>query len=280
MGRNLRNWADVPAGHDTPLNYAVSERDRSVLQMVDEAVRQRRVVLAYQAVVPAGAPGRPAFYEGLIRVLDETRRVIPARDFINEIEATETGRMIDCIALSQGLKALHDYPDLRLALNMSARSIGYSKWSRILHRGLDNDPTAAERLILEITEGSAILVPELVVDFMAGLQKKGISFALDDFGSGYTSFRYLKQFYFDILKIDGQFIRGVAHDPDNQVLTNAIISIAEQLDMVSVAENVETAKDARYLAEVGVDCLQGYFFGAPTVHPPWDAEMRSDRATA
>ncbi|WP_397541694.1 EAL domain-containing protein [Roseovarius salis] len=279
MGRDLRKWADVPPGHDSPLNFAVHQRDKAALQMVDEAVRQHRVLLAYQAVVPAGNPGRPAFYEGLVRVMDDTRRVIPARDFIHQIEATETGRMIDCIALQQGLKAMRDYPDLRLALNMSARSIGYSKWNRILHRGLQQDPTLAERLILEITEGSAILVPELVTDFMGALQKQGISFALDDFGSGYTSFRYLKQFYFDILKIDGQFIRGVARDPDNQVLTNAMISIAEQFDMVCVAENVETAEDARFLQQVGVDCLQGYFFGAPTVYPPWDADACS-RASA
>ncbi|HAR52570.1 MAG TPA: EAL domain-containing protein, partial [Roseovarius nubinhibens] len=70
------------------------------------------------------------------------------------------------------------------------------------------DPTVAERLILEITESSAMVVPELVTGFMEKLQHKGVSFALDDFGAGYTSFRYLKQFYFDILKIDGQFIRG------------------------------------------------------------------------
>lgn len=271
MARNPRKWADVPAGHDSPLNYAITKRDSDIVQMVDEAVRSNRVMLAYQAVMPAGDLGRPAFYEGLIRVLDDARRVIPAREFINEIETMETGRRIDCIALSEGLKALHDYPDLRLALNMSARSIGYSKWNRILHRGLQQDPTVGERLILEITESSAILVPELVVDFMSDLQRKGISFALDDFGSGYTSFRYLKQFYFDILKIDGQFIRGVAGDPDNQVLSGAMISIARQFDMVCIAESVETAEDARYLQAAGMDCLQGYYFGAPTVHPPWVA---------
>jgi len=279
MARKFRKWADIPPGHDSPLTYAVSQRARNVVQMVDDAVRGNRAMLAYQAVVPAGTPDRPAFYEGLIRIMDDTRRVIPARDFITEIETTETGRRIDCIALQQGLKALHDYPDLRLALNMSARSIGYPKWGQILQRGLTQDPTAAERLILEITESSAILVPELVATFMSDWQRKGISFALDDFGSGYTSFRYLKQFYFDILKVDGQFIRGVAHDPDNQILTSAMISIAEQFDMVCVAESVETAEDARYLQAAGMDCLQGYYFGAPTVHPPWEA-MTPDRITA
>jgi len=270
MGQEPRPWADIPAGHDSPLNFAVTSRDAEVVRMVDEAVRKGRAMLAYQAVLPAGDTARPAFFEGLIRVMDGTGRIIPAQDFIAEIETTETGRIIDCIALEQGLRAMHDYPDLRLAINMSARSIGYGRWNDILRRGLRGDPTAGERLILEITESSAILVPELVVSFMSDLQRQGISFALDDFGSGYTSFRYLKQFYFDILKIDGQFVRGVANDPDNQILTTALLSIAQQFDMVCVAENVETAEDAAYLQQLGMDCLQGYYFGAPTIRPPWD----------
>ena len=122
-------------------------------------------------------------------------------------------------------------------------------------------------------------MPELVVDFMNDLQRKGISFALDDFGAGYTSFRYLKDFYFDILKIDGQFIRGISDDPDNQILTNALVSIAEQFDMVTVAESVEQARDAEFLTQMGLDCLQGYYFGAPSVNPPW-ADPNLERARA
>ncbi|SLN22103.1 Cyclic di-GMP phosphodiesterase YfgF [Roseovarius litorisediminis] len=202
-------------------------------------------------------------------MLDSTGRVIPAKQFITAIETTETGRVIDCLALEKGLKALRDYPDLRLAINMSARSIGYRRWNRILAQGVARDPTTAERLILEITESSAMLVPELVIDFMNNLQRKGISFALDDFGGGYTSFRYLKDFYFDILKIDGQFIRGIASDSDNQVLTSALLAVARQFDMLTVAESVEQPQDAAFVTKMGIDCLQGYYFGAPTVHPPW-----------
>ncbi|MEQ8291509.1 MAG: EAL domain-containing protein [Roseovarius sp.] len=279
MGQDPNLWADIPAGHDSPLNFAVTSRDRSVIEMVTDAVQNDRAMLANQAIVPAGAPNKPAFYEGLIRVMDSTGRIIPACDFIAEIETTETGRIIDCIALEQGLKAMHDYPDLRLAINMSARSIGYPRWLRTLRKGLRADPTAGERLILEITESSAIVVPELVVNFMTEMQAESVSFALDDFGSGYTSFRYLKQFYFDILKIDGQFIRGIARDPDNQVLTGALMSVAEQFDMVCIAESVETAEDAAFLQNIGMDCLQGYFFGAPTVRPPWDTET-GESATA
>src|SRR6056297_2661804 len=262
-------WAEIPAGQDSPLNYAVSARDRSVIDGVESASGNRQVLLAFQPVVTAGQPDRAAFYEGLIRVTDPTGRVIPAREFITQVETRESVRIIDCLALEKGLKTLTEYPDLRLSINMSARSIGYHRWMRTLNKGLAADPTIAERLILEITESSAMLVPELVIGFMTELQARGVGFALDDFGSGYTSFRFLKDFYFDILKIDGQFIRGIAGNADNQVLAAALLSIGRQFDMVTVAENVERADDAAYLAALGIDCLQGYYFGAPTVRPPW-----------
>jgi len=201
--------------------------------------------------------------------LDDTGRIIPARQFISAVEETELGRQLDCIALERGLAELSRVPDLRLSVNMSARSIGYKKWMRTLSRGLTADPTVAERLILEITEHSAMLVPELVTSFMEDMQQKGITFAIDDFGAGQTTLRYFKQFTFDILKIDGQFVRGVATDPDNQVLVAAMVSIAQQFDMFTVAEHVETRNDADCLAALGVDCLQGYFFAAPTLTPPW-----------
>ena len=95
MGRKLHEWADVPAGHDSPLNYAVTTRDLSLIDMVDKAVRAGRAILAYQPVVTSGDTSRPAFYEGLIRVMDKNRRVITASDFIGAIESTETGRLID-----------------------------------------------------------------------------------------------------------------------------------------------------------------------------------------
>lgn len=278
MTRNGK-WADVPAGHDNPLNYAVSARDRSVIEMVDIAVRHKQVMLAFQPVVTASQTDKPAFYEGLIRVTDATGRVIPAREFIGQIETRELGRIIDCLALEKGLATLAEFPDLRLSINMSARSIGYGRWLRTLKKGLGADPTIAERLILEITESSAMTVPELVVGFMKDLQMQGVGFALDDFGAGYTSFRFLKDFFFDILKIDGQFIQGIANNADNQVLAAALLSIGRQFDMVTVAESVERAEDAAYLTALGLDCLQGYYFGAPTVRPPWlDAGLT--RATA
>lgn len=253
----------------SPFAAATEARVDETVTMVRRALDERRAVLAYQPVVQARLPGRAAFFEGFIRIRDEGGRIIPARDFLPAVETTETGRRIDCLALDLGLQALAQEPGLRLAVNMSARSIGYPAWLATLERGLRLDPTVGERLILEITESSAIVMPDLVSVFMAEMQSRGICFALDDFGAGYTAFRYLKDFYFDILKIDGQFIRNIANDPDNQVLAQALVSIGRHFDMVTVAESVETAEDARWLVEIGVDCLQGYFFGVPSTELPW-----------
>lgn len=270
--------AAFDGGARNALEHAVMARDKSVMEMVRQSIQHRQVMLAYQPVMQAQAQDRTAFYEGLIRVLDETGRVIPASEFIETVEDTEYGRILDCIALEKGLAELGQVPGLRLSINMSARSIGYKKWMRILNRGLDQDATIAERLILEITESSAMLVPELVVSFMDDLQRRGITFAIDDFGAGYTALRHFKEFRFDVLKIDGQFCDGVAADPDNQVLVGAMVKIAEQFDMFTVAEKVESQDDADCLAALGIDCLQGYLFAAPSVRPPWrqsDADRRA-----
>ena len=253
----------------SPLDTAVQTRDQNILRIVEDAVEHREVRLAFQPIVHAQRQDQIAIYEGLIRVTDPTGRIIPAAQFIHAIEERESGRLLDCLALEHGLRTLSHNPGIRLAINLSARSIGYPKWRKVLERGISRDPSAAQRLILEITEASAMLVPELVVQAMRDLQRIGISFALDDFGAGYTALRYLREFQFDILKIDGQFIRGIATDPDNQVLTRAIVAIAQQFDMFTVAEFVESSADARALGNLGVDFLQGYYFGAPTVDPPW-----------
>lgn len=268
----------IEPSQGSPLDYAVTQRDQDTIQMVKRAVSRRDVVLAFQPVVQAARSDRAAFYEGLIRVLDENGRIIPAKHFIHAIEATELGRQIDCLALEMGLISLAEDPSLRLSINMSARSIGYPGWMKVLNKGLALDDTAAERLILEITESSAMVMPDLVTVFMQDLQARGVSFALDDFGAGYTSFRYLREFYFDMIKIDGQFIRGIAENPDNQVLTAALLSIARHFDMFTVAEAVETGEDAAFLIDMGVDCMQGYYFGAPTILPPWKAPANALRA--
>jgi EAL domain-containing protein (putative c-di-GMP-specific phosphodiesterase class I) len=231
--------------------------------MVRNALAQDHCALAFQPVVLAGSDGKVAFHEGLIRVLDETGRVIPAGQFMDRIEEDRIGRDIDCAALALGLARLQEMPGVRLAVNVSARSLGDGAWRRVLEKALHEDPDLGHRLILEITEASAMQFPEIVIRFMEEMQPLGVAFALDDFGAGLTAFRHLKDFFFDLVKVDSCFVRAIDQDPDNQVIAEALITIAHQFEMFAVAEGVETAREAEVVTGFGVDCLQGYYYGVP-----------------
>jgi len=246
-----------------PFQAAMQSFDRDVPAMVAAALSANRARLAFQPVTRATQIGTVSFYEGLIRIFDEHGRVLPAAAFMPDVEETEMGREIDCAALRLGLHKLKQNPGLRLSINMSARSMGDSKWRRILHQGLRATDGIGARLILEIGESSAMAMPEVVMRFMADMQPRGICFALDDFGAGMTAFRHLKDFFFDLVKIDSHFIRGIDTSPDNQVLAEALITVAHQFEMFAVAEGVETPEEAALLADLGADCLQGYLFGRP-----------------
>jgi EAL domain-containing protein (putative c-di-GMP-specific phosphodiesterase class I) len=276
--RNI-NKIDLMPDDESPFANAVARQKTGAIALVKHALLGGRATLAFQPVMAALNPRKTVFYEGLIRVPDENGRIIPARDFMPHVEETELGRQVDCAALEIGLRHLSLAPDLRISINLSARSIGYGKWNDILGRSLRRDPDIGNRLILEITESSTILLPDLVLSFMKDLRKRGITFALDDFGAGTTSFRYLRDFNLDIVKIDEQFVRNVATDPDNQVLIQALISIAEHFGMHTVAEAVENIIDSNWLAAHGIDCLQGYYWGAPTMTPPWIQPQNSDMSS-
>lgn len=246
-----------------PLQYAMASRDADVMSLVRDALAAGRARLAFHPIVTADSEPRVAFYEGLVRLLDDAGRIIPAAHFMPLIEDRVLGRDIDCVTLDLALKMLRQKPGLRLSVNLSARSIGDGAWRRILDAGLGAEPGLGDRLIFEISETSAMLLPDIVVRFMAEMQPQGVAFALDGFGAGFTAFRHLKDFFFDLVKIDKSFVRGIDADPDNQVLAEALITVAQQFEMFAVADGVETAAEAAFVKKLGVDCLQGYHFGVP-----------------
>ncbi|WP_037952228.1 EAL domain-containing protein [Sulfitobacter donghicola] len=269
--------ADIPVGGLSPLDHAVSIQSSDTMKIVKDAISHGQTMLAFQPVMRSGSRDTIGFYEGLIRVLDPTGRVVPAREFMGRIEDTETGREIDVLALRHGLRSLKANPKLRLSINMSARSIGYRPWMGCLNRFLRETPQIGERLILEITESSAMMVPELVIDFIQRLQPKGICFALDDFGSGQMAIKYFSEFDFDIVKIDGRFIRGLSGSPDQQAITRALNAVAREFGMLTIAESIENEQDANLATQIGIDCLQGYYFAAPTTQPEWLIDKNSKK---
>lgn len=246
-----------------PFQAAMASRDADVLGLVKDALAAGQTKLAFQPVILTAAPGTIAFYEGLIRVMDPTGRVIPAAQFMPVIEDNALGRDVDCETLRHAFQMLTSREDVRLSVNVSARSLADGKWRKILGEGLSCEGHLGDRLIFEISETSAMQLHEVVIRFMAEMQPQGVAFALDGFGAGLTAFRHLKDFFFDLVKIDKSFARNIASNSDNQVLTEALIMVAHQFEMFVVADGVENAADAALLTAMGVDCLQGYHFGVP-----------------
>lgn len=268
---------DLEADQATPLAVAVSSADRETLGMVRAALALKRMRLAFQPAVYAADPSIIGFYEGYIRLLDPQDRVIPARDFMAVAETQELGREIDVAALQLGLMALQRHPGIRVAVNMSARSVGYKPWTEMLMRALATQPEIGKGLILEISECSAMQMPDVLIPFMAELRRAHIAFTLDDFGAGATSLRLLRAFRFDIAKLDGMFIRGIDTSAENQPIARAAIALAKEFNMFLVAEAVETTAEANWLRDQGVGCLQGYLFGPPEVAPDFSRFRRGRR---
>ena len=234
---------------------------------VAQALAQGRIVFHYQPVVRAANPRFPAFFESLARLRQRSGEVRPAGSFLPLVEAGPIGRAIDRLALADALAVLRANPGIRLAINMSPLSMGDGEWLDILAEGTRLDRGACGRLIVEITEAAAMQDPGQTIDFMEHVRRSGCAFALDDFGAGATSFRYFRDFRFDMVKIDGSFIAGVAEARDAQVLVECLMAVAKHFEMVTVAERVETASDGDWLRGLGIDCLQGWLYGRPAARP-------------
>ena len=264
MSMILPQAFDIEQPPADPFSHALASRDADVFKLVERALAAGQARLAFQPVALAQDRGRTAFFEGLVRLMDDAGRVLPAAKFMPVVEEMDLGRQIDAITLGLAFRLLRQNPDVRLSINVSARSFGDNRWRKVLEEGLTERGALGDRLIFEISEGSAMMLHEVVVRFMAEMQPRGVCFALDGFGGGMTSFRHLKEFFFDLVKVDKTFVKGIATEPDNQVLVEALITVAHQFEMFAVVEGVESEADAAFLRTIGADCLQGWHFGAPS----------------
>lgn len=124
----------------------------------------------------------------------------------------------------------------------------------------DLDP---KHLVLELTESVAMEKPESAIVIIDSLKERGIKVSIDDFGTGYSSLAYLKRFAAHSLKIDGSFIQNVPHDPENMAIVGAIVSLAKNLGITTIAEGVENIKQLEFLKETGCTAIQGHYFSRP-----------------
>jgi diguanylate cyclase (GGDEF)-like protein len=261
-------------GRDRFVMYQVSEqqgemhrRNLAVGNKVKDALRDRRLQFAFQPVVRAGNK-EAVFHECLLRMRDENGEIIPAGVFVPIIEQLGLVRLIDRYVLDLAVQALTDHPTLNLAINISGLTSSDQSWLRSLSALVKSKPDVARRLIIELTETSALTDIEESARFLSAIRELGCRVAVDDFGAGFTSFRHLKSLTLDIVKIDGSFVRNLADNVDNQLFIRNLLGLAEAYGMETVAECVETQEDARFLIGEGVKYLQGYYFGRPSMETP------------
>jgi EAL domain-containing protein (putative c-di-GMP-specific phosphodiesterase class I) len=177
--------------------------------------------------------------------------------------------------MALAVKTLRRYGTAELTLNVSAITATDRAWATRLIKILAPHRECLSRLTIEIAETAAFSDIDAVVHFVAELRRLGCKVAIDDFGAGYTSFRNLKVLNANIVKIDGSFADRLASTPDNQHFVRSLLELARLFKLTTVAEWVEREEDAKLLTSWGVDYLQGDFFGAAAVEPPWKEEGES-----
>ena len=225
-----------------------------------------------QAIVPLGEEASPSarFYEILVRVQDEDL-VLPAA-FIPAAERYHLMPSIDRWVIKTVFSMLEEYQarsgggepgSARFAINLSGQSLGDEKFLEFVMQQFAQHHISPASICFEITETAAIANLARARDFIARLKSMGCRFALDDFGSGLSSFGYLKSLSVDYLKIAGDFIEGMVEDPVDHAMVDAINQIGHVMGLTTIAESVENAPILNSIREMGVDYAQGLGIDIP-----------------
>lgn len=217
---------------------------------------------------------RLAHCEALVRMVDERNPehlIMPAH-FIPVAEKTGRVVEIDRWVIGEAIRTLAENPGAPdIAVNISARSLGEPTLSQYIFDMLQRHRVPPRRLIVELTETAVVADLHDAQRLIESLRQMGCGVCLDDFGTGFSSFAYLKHLRADTLKIDGLFIRDLHLDTDNQVFVKAIVDVAKGLGKTVVAEYVESEKTLNMLEAFGVNLVQGYFLAMPSAQfPPAD----------
>lgn len=235
------------------------------INRLKQALSENRFELHYQRIQPLTANGE-GHLELLLRLRDEHGNLVPPAEFIPAAERYALMPSIDRWVLQNALAAMRSgtLEDARLwAVNLSAHTLEDDSFADFVCAELGKSGVAASRLCFEVTETAALTHMERAMAFIHRMRALGCRFALDDFGSGMSSFGYLKQLPVDLVKIDGSFIRDIESDPMSLSIVKALTGICHQAQVQVVAEFVENLAIAEILRGLGVDFAQGY-----AVHRP------------
>jgi diguanylate cyclase (GGDEF)-like protein/PAS domain S-box-containing protein len=243
--------------------------DAEWVARVERALHENSFELAYQPIVPVNsATADGTHIELLLRLPDASGEPVPPGAFLPAAERYNLSSPIDRWVVTNALAWFAENPDALArvtvcAINLSAQSLVDPKFLNFVCDALEASPMPAEKICFDISESVAIANLTDATRFMGTLGKLGCRFALDDFGSGHSSFAYLKTLPVDYLKIDGVYIKGIADDPLDFAIVRSINEIGQIMEKQTIAEVVESEEVAQKLREIGIDYYQGYFIAEP-----------------
>ena len=250
----------------TPEMQEVASRRLALGSALQRAIRDGEFVMHYQPKVRA-ASGAIIGFEALIRWPQADGASISPSLFIPIAE--ETGRIdpIGAWAIGQVAAELQrwnglGFADIPIAVNVSALQFRREDVARCLGDAVDAALIQPAMLEVELTESGVMNNPAQAIETLHQIHDLGMTIAIDDFGTGYSSLAYMKRFPIDKLKIDASFVRDIATDPSDAAIVLAIIGLAHVLDLIVIAEGVETQEQVAFLVAHGCDELQGNYFSA------------------
>lgn len=227
-----------------------------------EAIREGDIEVVYQPIIGASG-GATTGVEALARWRRGDRLIGPAH-FIDV--AVDSGLIIDIdrqvLQVACGAARLSE-GGLGVSVNMSSRMLANEGLVDLVTEALERTDLEADRLCLELTERALINAAPSIDRALLDLRDMGVLLALDDFGTGYASLNYLRRFPVDIVKIDHSFVRDILDSDTDLSIVSAIVDMAGQMGLRTVAEGIETAEQANRLTELGCDALQGFWFARP-----------------
>ncbi|HXF56009.1 MAG TPA: bifunctional diguanylate cyclase/phosphodiesterase [Actinomycetota bacterium] len=267
-------WGDEPqpgTGPGGPVPTSVPAGtgavDRPSLRSdLERAVERGELAVRYQPIVDLET-GTVSGFEALVRWRHPTRGVLSPADFLPLAEETGLIMAIDRWVLHRACRQVREWqeraPDLSVSVNFSGWELERPESVRAVADALRASGLPSERLIIEITEGVLIDNVEAALRWIQEIKLLGVQIAIDDFGSGYSSLRYLKHFPADILKIDRSFVEGVAETERDSRFARALVELAHTLRKTPVAEGVESPLQHIELRQLGCELAQGFLFGLP-----------------
>ncbi len=250
---------------------AESNEDRSMMTIFKKgdflrnAMREDRIEAFLQPIIEVQTNNVMA-YEVLVRIRDG-KTIVPAGEFIDVAEELGMAKELDREVFRKGLahyaKISKTHPHAKLFFNLFPRSFNDLAWVRGIPDLVHSVGVPCESIVLEITEREALPNLIQVRTVLEELRTSKITIALDDFGSGFSSFLYLKYLSIDYVKIEGSFVRQIVEDDRDRIIVEQINSMAHKFGLKTIAEFVEDEATAKMLVEIGVDFAQGYYYGRP-----------------